>query len=160
MSASFFLPDARSTEALAEALARSLPPQAVIFLHGPLGAGKSTLARALLRALGVTGPIKSPTYALVERYRLQEGEAVHLDLYRIADTSELEFLGLDELAAQARLWLVEWPEKGETALPKPDLRIDLRVLEAGRQAELRANSQSARDWLNNLSKIAVPGGSS
>ena len=160
MNASFFLPDARSTEVLAQALAATLPPRAVIFLHGPLGAGKSTLARALLRALGVTGPIKSPTYALVERYRLDDGEAVHLDLYRIADTGELEFLGLDELATDARLWLVEWPEKGGSALPDPDLRIELSVSGAGRQAKLHANSQSARDWLNKVSKIGAPGGSS
>ena len=160
MNAQYFLPDERSTEALAEALARTLPARAVIFLHGQLGAGKSTLARALLRALGVSGPIKSPTYALVERYRLDEGEAVHLDLYRIADNAELEFLGLDELAAQARLWLVEWPEKGGSALPEADLTIDLDQSGAGRHAVLRANSQLARDWLNELSKIAVSGTSS
>jgi tRNA threonylcarbamoyladenosine biosynthesis protein TsaE len=75
MSTRIFLPKCASTEALAEALARSMPNRGVIFLHGELGAGKSTLARAMLRALGVTGPIKSPTYTLVERYPLDAGEA-------------------------------------------------------------------------------------
>jgi tRNA threonylcarbamoyladenosine biosynthesis protein TsaE len=160
MSVEIFLPGAESTEALAEALARSLPERAVIYLHGQLGAGKSTLARAMLRALGVVGPIKSPTYALVERYPLGDGEAVHLDLYRIASTDELEFLGLDDLAARARLWLVEWPEKGGKALPAADLQVHLTVEGEGRRAELRANSQSARDWLAGLSKIAALTGSS
>jgi len=156
----FFLADAQATERLAQALARSMPEQAVVHLHGQLGAGKSTLARALLRELGVTGPIKSPTYTLIERYPLAQGEAVHLDLYRIAEASELDFLGLDELAAQARLWLVEWPEKGGLGLPKADMSIDLSVEGQGRRARLRANAETARDWLNRLSKIAVPGASS
>jgi len=134
MSTKFSLPDSRSTEALAEALARSLPARAVIYLHGELGAGKSTLARALLRALGVVGPIKSPTYALVERYPLGDSEAVHLDLYRVASTDELEFLGLDELATGACLWLVEWPERGGKALPEADLQVFLTVKGEGRQA--------------------------
>ena len=155
-----FLPDNRNTEELAEALARSLPDRAVVYLDGQLGAGKSTLARAMLRALGVTGPIKSPTYTLVERYPLGAGEAVHLDLYRIAGAGELEFLGLDELAASARLWLVEWPERGGAALPAADLHIHLTVAGEGRNAELLANSQSAADWLVRFSKIAALPGSS
>jgi len=161
MSTGFFLPDVQSTDALAGALAQTLPERAVVFLHGDLGAGKSTLARALLRALGVTGPIKSPTYALVERYPLDGGnaEAVHLDLYRIAGVDELEFLGLGDLAT-ARLWLVEWPEKGGKALPAADLQVHLTVEGEGRRAELRANSQSARDWLDRFSKIAGLTGSS
>lgn len=160
MSSEFFLPDAASTETLAEALARSMPERAVIHLHGQLGAGKSTLARAMLRALGVAGPIKSPTYSLVERYRLDQGEAVHLDLYRIAEAAELEFLGLDDLSTAARLWLVEWPEKGRSALPEADLQIHLVVDGDGRRAVLQANSQLARDWLGRLNKIAASTGSS
>jgi len=160
MSRNFSLADSRSTEALAEALARSMPERAVIYLHGELGAGKSTLARAMLRTLGVVGPIKSPTYALVERYPLGESEAVHLDLYRVANIDELEFLGLDELATGARLWLVEWPERGGNALPQADLHVYLAVEGEGRQAKLQANSQSAQDWLARLSKMAVPKGSS
>ena len=110
-----FLPDTEATDALGRALAATQPPQAVVYLHGDLGAGKSTLARAWLRALGVEGPIRSPTYTLVERYPIPGGEALHLDLYRIGGAGELEFLGLDE--AGAALWLVEWPERGAGALP-------------------------------------------
>lgn len=156
MSSEFFLADPADTEALAEALARSMPERAVIHLHGQLGAGKSTLARAMLRALGVAGPIKSPTYSLVERYRLDQGEAAHLDLYRIAEAAELEFLGLDDLAATTRLWLVEWPEKGRSALSEADLHVHLAVDGDGRRAVLQPNGQLARDWLDRLNKIAAP----
>lgn len=141
------LPDADATEALARALARSAPERAVVFLQGDLGAGKSTLARAWLRELGVTGAIKSPTYTLVERYPLPAGEAVHLDLYRLAAAAELDFLGLDELAAEARLWLVEWPERGQGGLPSPDLAILLSAEPGGRRAALRADSAAGREWL-------------
>ena len=141
------LADAGATEALARELARSAPARAVVFLEGDLGAGKSTLARAWLRALGVTGAIRSPTYTLVERYPLPDGEAVHLDLYRLAGAAELDFLGLDELAGTARLWLVEWPGRGQGGLPAPDLWIRLAVRGAGRQARLEAASAAGRDWL-------------
>lgn len=143
-----FLPDPDATDALAARLAGCQPARAVVFLEGQLGAGKSSLARAWLRALGVRGAIKSPTYTLVERYPLAGGgEAVHLDLYRLSSASELDFLGLDDLAAEARLWLVEWPERGAGALPAPDLRIALAVQGAGRQARLQAASPAGRAWL-------------
>lgn len=141
------LPDEHATEALAQGLARCAPVRAVVFLEGELGAGKSTLARAWLRALGVTGAIKSPTYALVERYPLPTGEAVHLDLYRLAAAGELDFLGLDELAADASLWLVEWPERGGDGLPAPDLVITLATEGQGRRAGLQAGSEAGQGWL-------------
>ncbi len=145
------LPDPESTDALGRALAQTRPPSAMVFLHGDLGAGKSTLARALLRALGVQGAIRSPTYTLVERYPIEGGEAWHLDLYRIGDAGELDFLGLDE--ATATLWLVEWPERGAAALPKPDLRIALAVEGAGRSVELEGVSPVGRDWLAQLEPL-------
>ena len=142
------LPDVVATEALGAALAATRPARAVVHLHGDLGAGKSTLARALLRALGVRGGIRSPTYTLIEPYRLDGGdEAVHLDLYRIAAADELEFLGLDELVAQAALWLVEWPERGGKALPQADLRVDLAVDGEGRSAILEGKTGQGLDWL-------------
>lgn len=140
-----FLSDSDATEALGHALARTRPPFAVVHLQGDLGAGKSTLARALLRALGVTGAIRSPTYTLVERYAVEGGEAWHLDLYRIGDAGELEFLGLDEGAAV--LWLVEWPERGSGALPPADLHVTLEVEGAGRAARLRGASEQGEQWL-------------
>ena len=147
------LRDPDATEALGHALAATQVMPAVVHLHGDLGAGKSTLARAWLRALGVTGTIRSPTYTLVERYPLPGGaEALHLDLYRIGGAGELEFLALDD-AADA-LWLVEWPERGGGALPAADLQIDLAVAGAGRLAELSGLTRSGRDWLARLSNYA------
>ncbi len=150
-SVAMWLPDAAATDRLARALAQTQPESAVVYLHGDLGAGKSTLARAWLRALGVTGAIRSPTYTLVEPYLLTDprwpsgGRALHLDLYRIADAGELEFLALDE--ADNLLWLVEWPERGGHGLPPADLRISLAVSGDGRSACLEAGSQLGRAWL-------------
>lgn len=143
------LADAETTEALGRALARSRPPQAVVYLHGDLGAGKSTLARALLRALGVQGAIRSPTYSLVERYPLAGGqEAWHLDLYRIGDPGELEFLGLD--GTPASLWLVEWAERGSGSLPAPDLTVELAIDGPGRRVRLRPGTAAGEAWLARL----------
>ncbi|MGO1071653.1 tRNA (adenosine(37)-N6)-threonylcarbamoyltransferase complex ATPase subunit type 1 TsaE [Lysobacter sp. CA199] len=148
------LADAEATDALGAALAAAratLSPMPTLqaHLHGDLGAGKSTLARALLRTLGVRGAIRSPTYTLVERYPLAEGgEAWHLDLYRIGDAGELEFLGLD--GGEATLWLIEWPERGRGWLPPADLRIDLAVDGAGRRAELSAVTGAGSAWLEAL----------
>jgi tRNA threonylcarbamoyladenosine biosynthesis protein TsaE len=144
------LEDADATVALGARLARDLPERAVVFLHGDLGAGKSTLARAQLPALGVTGTIRSPTYTLVEQYPLQDGgTALHLDLYRIGDPDELEFLGLDGGApdGDVRLWLVEWPERGQGALPPADLDIELTVEGSGRRCVLRPNSATGVAWI-------------
>lgn len=141
-----FLADADATAALGARLACVLPQRAVVHLHGDLGAGKSTLARALLRALGVTGTIRSPTYTLVEQYPLAEGgTALHLDLYRIGDPGELEFLGLD---GDTRLWLVEWPERGQGALPSADLDIELAVEAEGRRCRLLPRTPAGRAWLD------------
>ena len=146
MKMSLNLPDAEATEALGRALARTRPASAMAFLHGDLGAGKSTLARALLRALGVQGAIRSPTYTLVERYPIEGGEAWHLDLYRIGDADELDFLGLDE--ASATLWLVEWPERGAAALPAADLEVALEVSGSGRGCRLAFRGAAGAAWLS------------
>lgn len=143
-----FLSDSEATEALGRALAATRPAQAVVHLQGDLGAGKSTLARAVLRALGVQGAIRSPTYTLVERYPLAQGEAWHMDLYRIGDAGELEFLGLDD--ATATLWLVEWPERGSGGMPPPDLRIELAVEAQGRSVALIPLSEGGSHWLGRL----------
>lgn len=142
------LPASEATEALGRALAATRPAHAVVHLQGDLGAGKSTLARALLRALGVEGAIRSPTYTLVERYPIPGGEAWHLDLYRIGDAGELDFLGLDD--AVATLWLVEWPERAGAALPKADLRVELATQGMGREARLLAGTATGERWLAQL----------
>jgi tRNA threonylcarbamoyladenosine biosynthesis protein TsaE len=149
-----WLPDVAATETLGRALAMSRPARAVVHLHGDLGAGKSTLARALLRALGVRGAIRSPTYTLVERYALNESgaddgsEALHLDLYRVAEAGELEFLGLDP--AEGALWLVEWPERGGAGLPAADLRLELAIDGDGRSIAAFPSGPAGEAWLARL----------
>lgn len=143
-----YLPDPAATDGLAATLAASRPPRAVVHLVGDLGAGKSAFARAMLRALGVTGTVRSPTYTLVERYPLAGGgEAWHLDLYRIGDPGELEFLGLD--ADDAMLWLVEWPDRGTGALPAPDLIVRMAVEGDGRRVLLQACNACGEAWIAN-----------
>lgn len=139
------LPDETATAELARALERTREGRAVVFLHGELGAGKSTLARAWLRARGVEGAIRSPTYTLVEHYPLASGgNALHLDLYRIGAAGELEFLALD--TDDAELWLVEWPERGSGALPPPDLEIALAIDGHGRSAVLTPGTPAGEAW--------------
>ncbi len=144
-----FLAGPEVTAKLAEQLAGILHA-GVIYLQGDLGTGKTSFARALLQTLGVTGRIKSPTYSLLESYTLPWGTAWHLDLYRIADPEELEWLGLDALDESAALVLIEWPERGSGALPKADLLICLQHSGKGRQAVLEARTPRAAAWLDKL----------
>lgn len=134
------LPDETATAALAERVATAIDGGLVLYLHGDLGAGKTSFARALLTALGVGERVKSPTYSLVESYAVGERTAWHLDLYRIADPGELEWLGLDGLGDPQALVLVEWPERGAGALPAPDLTLHLSHRERGRAAHAQPHS--------------------
>ena len=144
------LPDEAATIALAHRLAASISDGLVIYLHGPLGAGKTSFARALLGAAGVGERIKSPTYSLVEGYSAQGRPAWHLDLYRIADPGELEWLGLDALADPDALVLVEWPERGAGALPPHDLQVHLDYLGDGRSACITAATARGQRLLQGL----------
>ncbi|MEZ5544734.1 MAG: tRNA (adenosine(37)-N6)-threonylcarbamoyltransferase complex ATPase subunit type 1 TsaE [Lysobacteraceae bacterium] len=149
MSLTLQLPCPDDTEWLGRAIARALPDTPVLlYLEGDLGAGKTTTARALLRELGVSGAVRSPTYTLIERYETPHGEVAHLDLYRIADPEELHYLALDELAEKARLWLVEWPQRGQGALPPADLHLRLAIDGDGRSAVLEADSETGSRWLD------------
>ncbi|GGY17390.1 tRNA (adenosine(37)-N6)-threonylcarbamoyltransferase complex ATPase subunit type 1 TsaE [Rhodanobacter panaciterrae] len=144
------LPDEAATAALGARVADVLDDGLVLYLHGSLGAGKTSFARALLTALGVGERVKSPTYSLVEGYMAEGRPAWHLDLYRIADPGELEWLGLDALADPAALVLVEWPERGAGALPAADLELRLDYAEQGRQALLRAFTPRGEELLARL----------
>lgn len=136
------LDSATETAALGEAIAGALQGRAggVIYLQGPLGAGKTTVARGLLRALGVGGAIRSPTYTLLEPYELPGSPPgrllVHLDLYRLNDASELEPLGLRDYPPERCWWLIEWPERAAARLPPADLVVALAHAGAARRADL------------------------
>ena len=135
---SLLLRSAEQTEALGAAVAQTLAtqPGAVIYLEGPLGAGKTTLVRGLLRALGVTGTIRSPTYTLLEPYEIKNRTVLHMDLYRLGDAREIEQLGLRDYPPEQCWWLVEWPEKGAGELPPAGLIIQLSHAPEGRRVTL------------------------
>jgi tRNA threonylcarbamoyladenosine biosynthesis protein TsaE len=120
--------DQPALEAIAHGMAtKDEARDALIVLEGELGAGKTTLARALLRALGVSGRIKSPTFALLESYDLQDFSVAHLDLYRLRDAQEWQSSGLRDTLLEPGLKLIEWPDRAGTLLPLPDLRIHFQV---------------------------------
>ena len=146
------LPDAEATEALGARLAQSIIP-GIIYLQGDLGAGKTTFARGLLRGLGHEGRVRSPTYTLVEPYLFDSGVVYHLDLYRLADPEELEWLGLRDMLAERALLLVEWPERGAGVLPAADLVISLEYSGGGRRVTLDATSATGEQLLE---KVPMP----
>ncbi|HEY2675361.1 MAG TPA: tRNA (adenosine(37)-N6)-threonylcarbamoyltransferase complex ATPase subunit type 1 TsaE [Steroidobacteraceae bacterium] len=154
-SMDFRLPDPSSTEALGHALALALPapnPGAIVYLQGELGSGKTTCARSLLRALGVTAPIRSPTYTLVDHYSLPALECVHVDLYRLRSSAEVDELGLRDLIGQGCFMLIEWPERGGAAVPAADLKTALNYSDAGRTATVLATTRLGESWLHNLGR--------
>ncbi|MSR17050.1 MAG: tRNA (adenosine(37)-N6)-threonylcarbamoyltransferase complex ATPase subunit type 1 TsaE [Methylococcaceae bacterium] len=136
MSESFHLIDSAATEKFGAELWARLPEKALVFLHGDLGVGKTTLVRGLLRAAGVTGTIKSPTYAVIEEYNVVERKIFHFDLYRLTDAEELEWIGIDDYLNQNALCFVEWANKGKGVLPKADVNIYLTTQNDGRLLEI------------------------
>src|SRR4051812_14929759 len=142
---------AEETEAVGAELARIRPPRrdalTVVYLTGELGAGKTTLARGFLHALGVAGIVHSPSYNLMDVYETQTGPVVHLDLYRMRDPSELEPLGLRDEARPGVLWLVEWPQRGEGWLPPPDVVITLAVGVGSHDITAESRSGYGENWL-------------
>ena len=142
------LADEAATEKLGRDLTAALPDDAggwMILLQGELGAGKSTLARSMIRALGHQGNVPSPTYTLVEPYRLNDLTVYHVDLYRIVDPSELEFLGWSDL--RDGLLLIEWPERVDGLAGQADVLINLSYRGDGRNAEISGISERGRETL-------------
>ncbi|OGS99734.1 MAG: tRNA (adenosine(37)-N6)-threonylcarbamoyltransferase complex ATPase subunit type 1 TsaE [Gallionellales bacterium RIFCSPLOWO2_12_FULL_59_22] len=145
-----FLTDENATLALAQRLAAQLDPGMVVYLRGDLGAGKTTLVRGMLNALGYTGRVKSPTYTLLEPYRAAGMDLRHFDLYRLHDEEEWEAAGFrDEFDGQ-NIFLIEWPDKAQDFLPRADMEIMLEILPQGRQAEIRANTEMGKRCLEQL----------
>ncbi|RUR32322.1 tRNA (adenosine(37)-N6)-threonylcarbamoyltransferase complex ATPase subunit type 1 TsaE [Vreelandella andesensis] len=134
------LNDEMAHVAFGEALGQALQGHGRVYLEGDLGAGKTTLTRGILRAYGYQGAVKSPTYTLVEPYELGAQRIYHLDLYRLADPEELEFIGGRDVLADEALCLIEWPSRGEGWLPAPDLRVALEVMDSGRLVTLSAET--------------------
>jgi tRNA threonylcarbamoyladenosine biosynthesis protein TsaE len=143
-------PDEDAQVALGRRIAEACGADAVLYLRGELGAGKTTLTRGLMRGFGYDGPVKSPTYTLIEPYELPGRRVSHLDLYRVGDPGELEYLGLRELTAQPGVILVEWPERGDGWLPPPDLEIFIDYCDAGRAVTIDAASPRGAAMLEAL----------
>lgn len=132
------LPDEAATLALGAELAAACAGGAIVFLEGDLGAGKTTLARGLLAALGHAGAVKSPTYTLVETYALPAMPVHHFDLYRLRDPEELEFMGIRDYFDGAALVLIEWPQRGAALLPEPDILLTFQTVNDGRMVSIEA----------------------
>ena len=151
----FDLPDSGATEALGAALAKGFPGAlcgAIVHLRGELGSGKTTCARSLLHALGVTAMVRSPTYTLVDTYSVASLTCVHVDLYRVQTSTEVEELGLRDMTGPGYLMLIEWPEKGGVAVPPADLTLQLLYRGDARSAALTTGTAIGKAW---LAKLAI-----
>lgn len=151
------LPDPAATDALGARIAPSLQPGMVIFLRGDLGAGKTSLARAMLRALGYEGRVKSPTYTLVELYTVSRLNLYHFDFYRFHDPHEWVEAGFRDLFNETSVCLVEWPEKAGGLLPPADLAIHLQIRGAERDAVLTATSEKGRKCISGVAAAELKG---
>lgn len=130
---------AEEMETAGAALIKNIKAPAVIYLRGDLGAGKTTLVRGALHAIGYTGLVKSPTFTLVESYSIPPLEIHHFDLYRVSDPEELDYIGIREYCSPSTLCFIEWPDLGLSHIPKPDLEIDIEYIEAGRKVTITKN---------------------
>lgn len=154
---SLHLPDEQATEALAASFAPLVCGQCPgilaggrIHLRGDLGAGKTSFVRAFLRAAGIRGRIKSPSYALLESYNLSSLHFYHLDFYRFSDSREWLDAGFRDILQENSIVLIEWPEQAGSLLPPPDLEIQIKHEDEGRSAVLTAYSNKGILWLTTL----------
>lgn len=145
------LRDPQLQEDLGRRLAPVLPKPCLVFLAGELGTGKTTIVRGILEGLGHRGAVRSPTYTLIEPYELDGRAVFHLDLYRLGDPEELDYLGLRDILGGENLLLVEWPERGTAALPTADLSIQLAYAGTrGRKIQLQGLTEPGRAILASL----------
>jgi tRNA threonylcarbamoyladenosine biosynthesis protein TsaE len=144
------LADEAATMALGARLAAALRPGMVVYLQGDLGAGKTTLVRGVLRALGYEGRVKSPTYTLVESYVLSKYTLQHYDLYRMIDPREWLDAGFRDDCNISTLCLVEWPEKAAGLLPPADVRVKLSISVEGRKVSIHAESAKGKQSMEEL----------
>ncbi len=144
------LADEAATTIFATRLAHALQPGLMIYLRGNLGAGKTTLVRALLQSLGYTGRVKSPTYTLIERYEAAGLHLRHFDLYRFRDAEEWEAAGFRDEFDGHNICLVEWPEQASGLLPPADISLTFEILQDGREIVLHAYTDAGQKCLNAL----------
>jgi tRNA threonylcarbamoyladenosine biosynthesis protein TsaE len=156
MPATWHLPDAAATEAVGAALASALTGGMLVALHGDLGTGKTTLVRGVLRVLGWTGPVKSPTYTLVESYTFSRLYLYHFDFYRFADPEEWETAGLAECFRNDSTCLVEWQERVAGLLPIADLHLRLAHAGDGRSLTASASTEAGNRCLAAIARAGLP----
>lgn len=138
------------TDAFCQKLLPLLESPCVIYLHGDLGAGKTTLSQYLIRAAGHKGPVKSPTYTLFEEYQTPHGHFYHFDLYRLKDAEELIFIGIEDIAKEKAIFLIEWPEQGAEYLPNADLAVYIKLAQTDRELSIESTSEKGSKLLEQL----------
>ena len=141
-----YLADEEAMTAFGARIAQTTGGHGLIFLEGDLGAGKTTLSRGIIRGLGRTGAVKSPTFTLVEPYEIGDIHAFHFDLYRLVDPEELEYLGIRDYFEDDALCLIEWPRNGAGFLPKPDLTITISPQDSGRSLKILPQGSRGESW--------------
>jgi tRNA threonylcarbamoyladenosine biosynthesis protein TsaE len=144
------VPSVAEMEDLGARLARGIDKVHLVYLHGALGTGKTTLVRGILRALGHGGLVKSPTFTLVEPYSFDGFIVYHIDLYRVSDPEELEFLGFRDYLESESVCLVEWAECGAEKLPSPDLDVTIQNVDDTRTVELESYTDRGTELLSGL----------
>jgi len=157
----WFLSTEEETSRLAAAGGRALQKVAVrgllyMELEGELGAGKTCWVRGMLRGMGYEGRVVSPTYTLVEPYQAGGLQLLHLDLYRLSDPAELEFLGVADQAKEGTVMCVEWPRRAAGALPAPDLRMNFQYCGTGRRLDVQALTATGLKWLELMPEASAP----